>query len=74
MKQEVEGLVHGRHSTRAHERNDSEPVDEGQQDPDLDPAGSLVGGAPPGMSEEDVTERGELARWLYATRYPKTGC
>lgn len=60
---EVEGLVRTGHDNRA-DWNSPEPSGEDQPDVDLMPNGTLAGGVPEGMTEEDVERRSELARYL----------
>lgn len=64
MKGEVEGLTRSGHTTRADESLDPEPAGEDQPDVDLSPDGTLAGGTPDGMTEQDVTARSELAAVL----------
>jgi hypothetical protein len=64
MKAEVEGLVRSGHSTRADEFLDPEPAGEDEPDVDRVPDGTLAGGTPDGMTEEDVAARSELAAAL----------
>lgn len=61
---ETEGLVRSGHSTHAEEWKDPEPSGEDQPDVDRAPAGTLSGGVPEGMTEEDVAQRSDLARFL----------
>lgn len=70
LKHETEGLVHAGHGTHAEEWKDPEASGEDQPDADLDPAGTLAGGTPPGMDEVDVEQRSELARWLTRAAFP----
>jgi len=60
---EVEGLVRTGHDNRA-DWNSPEPSGEDQPDVDLMPNGTLAGGVPDGMTEQDVERRSELARYL----------
>ena len=70
MEHETEGLVRGGHDTHAEERKSAEPSGEDQPDVDLAPDSTLVGGAPPGMSEADVESRSELATYLHPHAFP----
>ena len=63
MSAEVEGLVRSGHDNRA-EWNSPEPSAEDQPDVDLVPNGTLAGGVPDGMTEEDIERRSELASYL----------
>jgi hypothetical protein len=73
LEHETEGMVRGGHATRAEEWRDPEPVAEGEPDIDADPAGTLVGGTPVGMTPDAVIARTELARWLDRADFPATG-
>jgi Protein of unknown function (DUF2795) len=68
MEQEVEGLVRGGGPTHAEEWKQPEPAGEDQ------PAGGIEGGregaAPPGMSEDEVELRSELATRLNRAPFP----
>jgi len=73
MEHEVEGMLRAERSTRAEEWRDPEPSAEGDPDVDADPAGTLVGGTPVGMTPDAVEARAELARWLDRADFPATG-
>jgi hypothetical protein len=73
MEHEIQGMLKGEHATRAEEWREVEPVAEGDPDVDADPAGTLVGGVPVGMTEDAVVARAELARWLDRADFPATG-
>lgn len=73
MAHEVEGLLRAGRSTHAEEWKDPEPAGEDQPDVDRDPGGTLVGGTPEGMTEQDVETRSELAQALGKEVYPATG-
>lgn len=60
---EVEGLIRSGHDSRA-DWNSPEPSGEDQPDVDLVPNGTLAGGVPDGMTEQDVERRSELASYL----------
>jgi hypothetical protein len=64
MKAEVEGLVRSGHSTHADEFLDPEPAGEDEPEVDLTPNGTLAGGVPDGMTEEEVAARAELGAAL----------
>jgi Protein of unknown function (DUF2795) len=70
LAEEVEGTVRGEHSTHAEEWKDPEPSGEDQPDVDLAPDRTLVGGTPPGMTQEDVEARSLLAAYLGREVYP----
>jgi hypothetical protein len=63
LSAEVDGLVRTGHDNRA-DWNSPEPSGEDQPDVDLAPNGTLVGGVPEGMTEEDVERRSQLATYL----------
>ncbi len=63
MSAEVEGLVRSGHDNRE-EWKSPEPSAEDQPDVDLVPNGTLVGGVPQGMTEQDVERRSVLASYL----------
>lgn len=60
---EVGGLIRSGHDNRE-DWNSPEPSGEDQPDVDLAPNGTLAGGVPDGMSEDDVAQRSELAGFL----------
>jgi hypothetical protein len=57
------------HDNRA-DWNSPEPSGEDQPDVDLVPDGTLAGGVPDGMTEQDVESRSELATFLGRSAYP----
>jgi hypothetical protein len=63
LEAEVSGLVRSGHDNRA-DWNSPEPSGEDQPDVDLVPDGTLAGGVPEGMTEQDVQARSELATYL----------
>ena len=65
--------MQGNHPTRVEEFRDPEPAAEGQPvgDEHLVP-GWLEPGTPPGMTNDDVETRSELARHLDSTAFPGT--
>ena len=69
-KHETEGLVRAGHSTHAEEWKDPEPSGEDQPDSDRSPDGTLHGGIPNGMTDEDVEGRAEVASYLGKDSYP----
>jgi hypothetical protein len=70
LKHETEGLVRGHRSTHAEEWKEPEPSGEDQPDADRAPDTTLHGGIPPGMTDEDVDGRAELATYLGKAGYP----
>ncbi len=73
LEHEIQGMLKAEHATRAHEWREVEPVAEGDPDITADPAGTLVGGVPVGMTEDAVVARAELARWLVRADFPADG-
>jgi hypothetical protein len=69
LDSEVEGLMRSGHDNRA-DWNSPEPSGEDQPDVDLVPDGTLAGGVPDGMTEDDVEARSELATYLGKEVYP----
>ena len=63
LEAEVSGLMRAGHDNRA-DWNSPEPSGEDQPDVDLVPNGTLAGGVPDGMNEDDVERRSELASYL----------
>ncbi|TKJ28799.1 DUF2795 domain-containing protein [Blastococcus sp. CCUG 61487] len=70
LEHEVQGMLKAERATRAQEWREVEPVAEGEPDIDADPAGTLTGGVPVGMTEDAVEARSELARWLTRAPFP----
>ena len=73
LEHEIQGMLKAEHATRSHEWREVEPVAEGEPDLTTDPAGTLVGGVPVGMTEDAVVARAELARWLVRADFPNSG-
>lgn len=73
MEHEIQGMLKAERATRAAEWREVEPAAEGDADIDANPAGTLVGGTPAGMTEDAVVARTELARWLDRADFPATG-
>lgn len=71
LEGEVSGLIRAGHDSRA-DWNSPEPSGEDQPDVDLVPNGTLAGGVPDGMTEDDVQRRSELAQYLGRV-WPATG-
>lgn len=63
LEAEVSGLIRSGHDNRA-DWNSPEPSGEDQPDVDLVPNGTLAGGVPDGMTEDDVERRSEIAQYL----------
>jgi Protein of unknown function (DUF2795) len=63
LQHETEGLIRSGHDNRA-DWNSPEPSGEDQPDVDRVPDGTLHGGVPEGMTEDDVEARSELASYL----------
>ena len=72
LEHEIQGMLKAERATRAHEWREVEPVAEGEPDITANPAGTLVGGVPEGMTEDAVVARAELARWLTREPFPGT--
>jgi hypothetical protein len=73
LEHEMQGMLKAERATRSHEWREVEPIAEGDPDIDADPAGTLVGGTPVGMTADAVAARAELARWLDRADFPATG-
>ncbi|MGY1750691.1 DUF2795 domain-containing protein [Modestobacter sp. SYSU DS0511] len=73
LEHEVQGMMKAERATRSEEWREVEPVGEDQPDVDADPAGTLTGGVPVGMTRDAVVARAELARWLDRADFPATG-
>ena len=70
MAHEVRGIVQGGVNSRADEANDPEPAGEDQPDATWEGAGARTGGAPPGMTYEEVERRSRLGRYIPRTSLP----
>ncbi len=57
-------MVQSGHETRAEESASAEPSGEDQPDVAFSPDGSIAGGAPEGMTGNDLDERAEIAGYL----------
>ncbi|GAB3194734.1 hypothetical protein GCM10027261_13330 [Geodermatophilus arenarius] len=73
LEHEIQGMLKAERATRAEEFREVEPVAEGEPDIAANPAGTLVGGVPVGMTEDAVVARAELARWLVRADFPNDG-
>ena len=71
LQAEVSGLIRAGHDSRE-DWNSPEPSGEDQPDVDLVPNGTMSGGVPDGMTEQDVERRSELASFL-GRIWPATG-
>jgi hypothetical protein len=71
LEAEVSGLMRSGHDSRE-DWNSPEPSGEDQPDVDRVPNGTLSGGVPDGMDEQDVERRSELAGFL-GRIWPATG-
>jgi hypothetical protein len=69
LKHATRGLEQGGHPTHAEEWRDPEPPGEDQPDAGQILSGTRQGTAP-GMTEEDVEERSEIARFLGISAFP----
>lgn len=72
LEAEVRGMMTAGRETRGEEWNSAEPSGEDQPDVDLNPAGSLHGGVPDGMTEDDVETRSQIAGYLGKEVWPAT--
>lgn len=70
LKKETEPLERGAHESRAEEWHEPEPPGEDQPRESVAPEGTLPRGTPPGMDQQDVMDRSELARWLQPSVFP----
>lgn len=70
LKHETDGLVRAGRATHAEEWKDPEPSGEDQPDADRAPDGTLHGGIPAGMSDDDVEGRAEVASYIGKGSYP----
>lgn len=67
---EVEGMMRAGRETRGQQWNTAEPSGEDQPDVDLAPLGTLAGGVPDGMTEQDVEQRAAIASYLGKEVWP----
>ena len=73
LEAEVRGMMTAGRETRGEDWHSAEPSGEDQPDVDRDPAGTLAGGVPDGMTEDDVAARSELAGYLGKECWPGDG-
>lgn len=64
MAHEVRGLTQGGVDTRVDEARDPEPSGEDQPYVSMVPGGTRTGGAPPGMTYDEVEQRSRLGRYI----------
>jgi hypothetical protein len=70
MDSEVRGMMNAGRETRGEDWKSSEPSGEDQPDVDRSPGGTLAGGVPQGMTEEDIELRSEIAARLGKECWP----
>lgn len=70
LKAEMQGELKAGRSTRAEEELELEPAGEDQPEAGRAPDEALHGGTPPGMTNDDVELRSDLARHLGSGLYP----
>jgi hypothetical protein len=70
LEAEVRGMMTAGRETRGEDWNSAEPSGEDQPDVDLVPDGTLAGGVPDGMTEDDVALRSEIASSLGKECWP----
>lgn len=70
LKSESRGMFQASRQTHAEEWRQTEPSGEDQPDTDRAPDGTLTGGTPEGMSQDDVQSRAELAGYIGREVYP----
>jgi len=73
LKHETSGLVRSGRTTHAEEWKDPEPSGEDQPEADRVPDGTLHGGVPAGMTDEDIEGRAEVATYIGKDSYPMLG-
>jgi hypothetical protein len=70
MKAEMQGELKADRATRAEEELELQPSGEDQPEASRAPDEALHGGTPPGMDDEDVELRSDLARHLGLGAFP----
>jgi hypothetical protein len=70
LEAEVRGMMTAGRETRGEDWNSPEPSGEDQPDVDLVPDGTLAGGVPDGMTEDDIELRSEIASSLGKECWP----
>lgn len=70
MAHEVRGIVQGGMDSRVEEFRDPEPSGEDQPSASRVPGGLMTGGAPPGMTYDEVEQRSRLGRYIPMVSLP----
>jgi uncharacterized protein DUF2795 len=70
MAHEVRGIVQGGVDNRVEEFHDPEPAGEDQPSASYMPGGATTGGAPPGMTHDEVEQRSRLGRFIPMASLP----
>lgn len=70
LAQEVRGLVQSGTDNRVEEARDPEPPGEDQPSASWVPGGTQTGGAPPGMTPDEVEQRSTLGRYIPMASLP----
>jgi hypothetical protein len=70
MASEVRGLTQGTVDPRVDEARDPEPAGEDQPYVSMVPGGIQTGGAPPGMTYDEVEQRSRLGRYIPMVSLP----
>jgi hypothetical protein len=70
MEHEVRGTLQGGVDPRVEEWHDTEPSGEDQPNASWVPGGAAAGGAPPGMTPDEVEERSRLGRYIPRSALP----
>ena len=70
MAHEVRGIIQGGQDSRVEEFNDPEPSGEDQPSASRVPGGLMTGGAPPGMTYDEVEQRSRLGRYIPRSSLP----
>lgn len=73
LEKETRGIVQAGRDTHAEEWKSAEPSGEDQPPVDRSGDGSLHGGVPEGMTDEDLEQRAELASFLGKEIWPAEG-
>jgi hypothetical protein len=70
MDQEVRGILQGGGSSRTDEANDPEAAGDEQSEVSWEGGGARSGGAPVGMTADDVEDRSRLGRYIPRSSLP----
>ena len=70
LEAEVRGMMTAGRETRGEDWNSAEPSGEDQPDVDRSPDGTMAGGVPDGMTEQDIESRSEIATALGKEIWP----